>query len=166
MKMGRAGTIAGAAMLGLTLLASAEEPQPAARGGAGREGWQERRGARLAEYLGLDAQQKAALMQLQQQHREETKPLWQEGQDLRRRLREATEAEKPDPLAVGEATLALKVHHERMKAGRAAFEQRIVALLTPEQKQRYEAFKAARQFDRGRRDRGGRFGTAGRKGES
>jgi len=155
MNMGRAGAYAGVALLGLALLARAEEPRP----GAGRDGGRpERRGARLAEYLGLDAQQEAAVEQLQKQHREQMKPAWEEGRQLRRKLREATEAEKPDAQAVGEATLALKAHHERMKADRTAFEQKITALLTPEQKQKFEALVAARGFER--QGRGGRWGQS------
>lgn len=155
MTIGRAGAAAGVAFLGLALLASAEdERRPGAGREGGREGWQERRAAHLAEYLGLDAQQQAAVRQLQVQQREAMKPLREEGGELRRKLREATEAEKPDAQAVGEATLALKAHRERIKGERAAFEQKLVALLTPEQKQKFEALKAARDIDRG--PRGGR----------
>jgi Spy/CpxP family protein refolding chaperone len=154
MNMGRAGAAAGVALLGLALLASAEERRPGAGREGDRQGRQESRSARLAEYLGLDAQQTAAVQQLQQQHREQMKPAWEEGRELRRKLREATEAEKPDAQAVGEATLALKAHHERMKADRAVFEQKLAALLTPEQKQKLDALKAARGFERHGRGRG------------
>lgn len=162
MRMGRAFAIAGSALLGCALVATAQESQPGKGAGVHRRGGPEQR-ARLAEYLGLDAQQKTAVQQLQLQHREEMKPLWQEGSELRRKLREATEADKPDAQAVGEATLALKAHHDRMKVQRTAFEQKLAALLTPEQKQKFEALKAAREF--GREHRGGRrAGPAGPSG--
>jgi Spy/CpxP family protein refolding chaperone len=151
MRMKRAAAAAAFAMLGFSLLASAQEPPGG--GERARRARPEHRGARLAEYLGLDAQQKAALQQLQQQHRDEMKPLWDEGRELRSKLRAATEAEKPDAQAVGEATLALKAHRERMKADRAAFEQKLEGLLTPDQKQKFEALKAARELDRGSRGR-------------
>jgi Spy/CpxP family protein refolding chaperone len=155
MTIGRAGAAAGVVLLGLALLASAEdERRPGAGREHGRQGWQEHRATHLAEYLGLDAQQQAAVRQLHEQQRETMKPLREEGGALRRKLREATEAEKPDAQAVGEATLALKAHRERIKAERTAFEQKLVALLTPEQKQKLEALKAARELDRG--PRGGR----------
>jgi Spy/CpxP family protein refolding chaperone len=156
MNMGRGGAAAGVALLGLALLASAEERRPGDGREGDRQGRQEQRGARLAEYLGLDAQQKTAVQQLQQQHRDQMKPAWEEGRELRRKLREATEAAKPDPQVVGEATLALKAHRERMKTDRAAFEQKLLALLTPEQKQKFEALKAARSFER--HGRAGRWG--------
>jgi Spy/CpxP family protein refolding chaperone len=148
MKMGRTFAVAVAAVLGLALAAAAQEPPPG-RGPEGRQDGRAGRGHRLVEYLGLDAQQQAAVQKLREQQRDEMKPLWAEGGELRRKLREATEAEKPDALAVGEATLALRAHRDKMKAQHAAFEQKLVALLTPEQKQKYEALKAARDFGRG-----------------
>lgn len=163
MSMGRAGAAAGIAVLGLSLLASAEEPRAEAGRDRPRHGWQGGRGERIAEYLGLDAQQRAAVTQLHAQQRDALKPLSEEGRELRRKLREATEAEKPDALAVGEATLALKAHRDRAKAERAAFEQKLTALLTPEQRQKYDALKAARDFGRGPRAR--RFGDARAKGQ-
>jgi Spy/CpxP family protein refolding chaperone len=148
MKMGRTFAVAGAAVLGLALTAAAQNP-PTGREAEGRRDGRDGRGHRLAEYLGLDAQQQAAVQKLREQQRDEMKPLWEEGGELRRKLREATEAEKPDALAVGEATLALKAHRDKMKAQHTAFEQKLVALFTPEQKQKYEALKAARDFGRG-----------------
>jgi Spy/CpxP family protein refolding chaperone len=146
--MGRTFAAAGAVLLGLALAAAAQEPPAGRDPGAGRWGMQKARGQRLAEYLGLDAQQKEAIRKLRQQQRDDMKPLLEEGRDLRSKLREATDAEKPDALAVGEATLALKAHREKMKAQREAFEQRLIAILTPEQKQKYEALKAVRGFGR------------------
>lgn len=165
MRTGRAFAVAGCALLGFTLVAAAQEPPAGDGAGRNRAGREERRGGRLAEYLGLDAQQKAAVQKLHQQQREEMKPLWEEGRELRRKLREATDADKPDALAVGEATLAVKAHHERVKAQRAAFDQKLAALLTPEQKQKYEALKAARAFGRDSRRGGRQARPAGPRGE-
>jgi Spy/CpxP family protein refolding chaperone len=152
MRMGRAAAAAAFVVLGVSVVAWAQTD--AAGGERARWARSDRRGARLAEYLGLDAQQKAALQQLQKQHRDEMKPSWEQGRELRRKLRAATDAEDPDPQAVGEATLALKAHRDRMKASRAEFEQKLESLLTPEQKQKLEALKAARSFDRGSRGPG------------
>jgi Spy/CpxP family protein refolding chaperone len=149
MRMGRTFAVAGAAVLGVALAAAAQEPSTGRGPDGARRGMREARGHRLADYLGLDAPQQAAVQNLRQQQRDEMKPLWDESRALRRKLREATEAEKPDALAVGEATLALKAHRDKVKAQHAAFEQKLVALFTPEQKQKYEALKAARDFGRG-----------------
>ena len=148
---------------GLSAVAAAGPQSPAREREWGGRGARDR-GHRLAEYLGLDEQQRASIQKLRQQQRDEMKPLLEEGRDLRKKLREATEAEKPDALAVGEATLAVKAHHDKVKAQRAAFEQKLVALFTPEQKQKYDALKAARELGRGgargpRRGRG--FGPGG-----
>jgi protein CpxP len=156
-KIGRAAVAAGCVVLGTALVAAAGQTGTATSTERPRN-WQGRRGTALAEYLGLDAQQKTAWRQLQQQHRDEMKPLRDEGRDLRQKLRVAVNAEKPDAQAVGEATLALKAHREKMKASRAAFEQKLAALLTPEQKQKLDALQAARQF--GRRGKRGRWGGA------
>lgn len=136
-------TLAGLA--GLALAAPAP-PEGAAgsRGPSGRPAL----GARLAEYLGLSEPQKASFREMHEQHRTEMEPLRAEGRELRRKLREATEAPSPDATAVGEATLALRAHHEKVKAQRTAFEQKLTAQLTPEQKQKWDALRAAREFGR------------------
>ena len=158
--------VAFCSVAGLSAVAAAgpQSPAPAREREWSRPRGAQERGHRLAEYLGLDEQQRASIQKLRQQQRDEMKPLFDEGRDLRKKLREATEAEKPDALAVGEATLAVKAHHDKVKAQRAAFEQKLVALFTPEQKQKYDALKAARELGRGgargpRRGRG--FGPGG-----
>ena len=115
------------------------------------------RGQRLADYLGLSDDQKATWKSLHEQHRTEMQPLMQEGKDLRDRLRTAMNASTPDPNAVGQATLAMKEHREKIKAAQQAFETRLVGTLNDDQKTRYEAFKAA---NHGGRRHGGFRGHA------
>jgi Spy/CpxP family protein refolding chaperone len=132
-----------------------DEPRAVRR--AGRAG---RGGAALAEYLGLTEQQKASWRALHEQRREQMKPILEEGQALRKRLREAVEAPSPDPTAVGEATLALKAHRRKMQAEREAFQAKLEGLLDPAQREKLQAFEAARRtLDTGRdRRRGSRPG--------
>jgi Spy/CpxP family protein refolding chaperone len=143
-------TLAGLAGLVLAAPAPPEGPEGTGAGSRGPKG-RPALGARTAEYLGLSEQQKASFREMQRQHRTEMEPLWAEGRELRRKLREATEAPSPDATAVGEAMLALRAHHEKVKAQRGAFEQKLVAQLTPEQKQKWEALRAARELGRGGR---------------
>jgi Spy/CpxP family protein refolding chaperone len=142
---------------GTALVAAAPD-----EGGRGHRGRGERHFGRLAEYLGLSEDQKATWKSLQEQHRTEMEPLWQEGRTLHEQLRKATDAAKPDAAAVGKATLALKQHREKVRASREAFEGQLASTLTDEQKTKFEAFKAAR--GEGRRGGHGRRGGPGRPG--
>jgi Spy/CpxP family protein refolding chaperone len=138
--------------LGLTpvMAVSAEAP---ADSGQTRGG--ERRLGRAADYLGLTADQQATWKSLFEQHKAEIEPLRQEGHQLHERLKAAMSAQNPDPTAVGEATLALKNHREKMKAAHTAFQTRLTSTLTPEQKTKFEALKAAHHAHRHRGWRGG-----------
>lgn len=145
MARGRGFTMAGAAawaLVGAAAVAGAEPPAPR----EGREAPRlERRVAALVEFLGLSDQQKQAWRGLQEQRREEMKPVHEEGRALRERLREALGAPSPDPAAVGEATLALQAHRRKAKEQNEAFRTRLEGLLSPEQKEKLAAFEAARR---------------------
>ena len=67
--------------------------------------------------------------------------------------------DNPDPAALGAAMLAVKQHKAKMKTSHDVFKAKLKASLTPEQRQKFEAFQAARQSGPGR---GGRHGFAGR----
>jgi Spy/CpxP family protein refolding chaperone len=126
--------------------------------------WQGRRGERLAEYLGLTPQQQEQWKALHQQQRERIKPLLEEGRTLRQKLHAALEAQQPDARAVGEATIALHAHRQKLRAQRESFEQQLSGILDPQQKQKLEAFQAARRtMGRGPGGRG--FGRPGRAGD-
>jgi Spy/CpxP family protein refolding chaperone len=114
---------------------------PPADGGPSGEGHLQR----VADHLGLTADQQAAWKSLFEQHKAETAPLRQEGRELHERLKAAVSTENPDPTAVGAATLALKEHRQKVKAAHSAFETRLTSTLTPEQKTKFEALKAAHQ---------------------
>src|SRR5713226_3652880 len=115
---------------------------------AGQSRGAEKHLGRAAEYLGLTADQQATWKSLFEQHKAEIQPLRQERLQLHDRLKAAVSAENPDPTAVGEATLALRKHREKMKAVHQAFETRLTGTLTPEQKTKFEALKAAHHAHR------------------
>jgi Spy/CpxP family protein refolding chaperone len=138
--------IVGTCILGGALSAAAILPataEPPAGTGLGRGG--ERHLQRIAEYVGLSADQQTAWKALFERHQAETVGFRQEGRELHQRLQAAVTAETPDPTAVGSATLALKEHRDKMKAAREAFDAQLTSTLTPEQKVKFEAFKAAHQ---------------------
>ncbi len=139
-------TIASVGILGVALGAAsilagvAQAQAPAGRGpGRGPEGHFQR----MADQLGLSEEQQATWKSLHEQHRADIQPLMQEGRELHQRLKATTQAENPDPAAVGAATLALKQHRERMKAANEAFQGQLASTLTPDQKAKFDAFKAS-----------------------
>ena len=138
------GTVASLAALAAAGPVAGDETRAGRRGGG--------RGVALAEYLGLTEQQKASWQALHEQQRQQMKPVLEEGRALREKLRAAIEAKEPDPRAVGEATLAMEAHRRQVRATREAFQSRLEDLLSPDQKQKLEAFEAARRSMGGGRD--------------
>ena len=149
--------ILGVALGAISILAGVALAQPPAGGGRGRGGAAHFQ--RMADYLGLSEEQQATWKTLNEQHRADIQPLVQEGHELHQRLKAATEAQNPDSTAIGAATLALKQHRERMKVATEAFQGQLAGTLTPDQKAKFDAFKASHKSGR----RGHRTGPAGRR---
>jgi Spy/CpxP family protein refolding chaperone len=146
----------GTAILGAALGAVPAAAQPAGQGP--REGRRGNRGQAVIEYLGLSAEQQQQWRALHEQHRGEMKPLLEEGRALRQRVRESLDANEPDVL-VGQAAKAAHAHRQQMQKEREAFEGQLKSLLDQEQKEKFEAFKAARRMGgKGRPGRGNRRG--------
>jgi Spy/CpxP family protein refolding chaperone len=97
----------------------------------------------MSDFLGLSEDQQTAWKSLQEQQKPQMVQLRQEGRDLHLKLKAATDAATPDPAAVGQATLAMKAHMQKVMAARQAFESQLEGLLNPDQKTKYDAFKAA-----------------------
>lgn len=144
----------GMAVVGAALGAVPATAQPEGEGR--RDG---RHGARaIVEYLDLTQEQQDSWKALREQHRDEMKAVREEGRELRQRLREALEADEPDAV-VGEAAKAAHAHRQMMKQARETFEGQLKSVLSPEQQEKYEAFKAARKAGRqGHGTRGPRRG--------
>jgi Spy/CpxP family protein refolding chaperone len=100
---------------------------------------------RMTEYLGLSAEQRDSMRALRKEHQKETEPLRAEGRELHEKLRSLLDQDNPDPSAVGTAMLAVKQHETKMKASHEAFEGKLKAQLTPQQQQKFDALKAARE---------------------
>jgi len=113
--------------------------------GGPRAAWRARGGQRLAQYLGLTDQQQAQWKTMRQQQREQMKPLLEEGRTLRRKLQQALGASQPDPQAVGQATIDLKAHREKVRAQRDQFRQQLAGILDPQQKQKLDALQQMRR---------------------
>jgi Spy/CpxP family protein refolding chaperone len=137
---------------GLGVAIAAQQGTPAEGRQLAGKGRLRRQG--VADYLGLTDQQRESWRTLREKQREEMKPLVQEGRELRARLQEMLKEDNPDPTAVGQATLALKAHRQKVRAQREADEQELKGLLSPEQQQKLQAFETARRTLRGRRSDG------------
>jgi Domain of Unknown Function (DUF1520). len=108
------------------------------------------RAAALAEYLQLTPEQITAAKQLHSDEAAAIKPLIQNAQDLRKQLGEAMKATSPDAAAIGKLTLALHSARDQVRTTHEASKAKFVALLTPEQKAKFDAMEAAGGFMRHR----------------
>ena len=111
--------------------------------------WRARGRDRLSQYLGLSEQQQAQWKTMREQQREQMKPLRDEGRALRQKLQQALGATQPDPQAVGQATIALSAHREKVRAQRDQFRQQLAGILDPQQKQKLDALRQMRRNRRG-----------------
>jgi Spy/CpxP family protein refolding chaperone len=137
-------TVLGAALCAASLGAQQRQHGPSERRGSG-EG--------VIEYLSLDEEQQEQWRALHAQHREDMKPLHEQGRILRQRVQESLEADEPEIL-VGEAAKAAHAHQKSVEASGVAFAAQLSSVLTPEQQEKFEAYKAARGSGRkGRQQR-------------
>lgn len=104
------------------------------------------RGAVLAEYLQPTPEQITAWKQLRSETAAAIKPLVQSAQDLRKQLGVAMSATSPDQAAIGKLTLALRSARDDVRSARSTSKAKFVATLTPDQKAKFDALEAARQF--------------------
>lgn len=148
---------AAVAALGLPLVAQTS--------GAGEDGDDRRHHGRhglhgrVTEFLDLTEQQKASVKQLKDEMRERVRPLREEQRAAREQLRTALEAANPDPAAVGRLVIAMEGKRDEMRAVHQEFQRDFAALLTPEQREKYDSLKETRSFFHERRGHRGHRGA-------
>lgn len=154
------GTLAASALV-LGTLAPVATAEPGFRGGRG--GRHQGFGMRGAmQKLELTEEQRAQFEEIARQHREAMKPVREQAKALRAQLREALDG-GADATRVGQLVLEQKALRDRMKADRRKLQESFVALLTPEQKARWEELRKGREERRQRmQERRGRGPAAGR----
>ena len=134
------------------------------RGAAGRV----HRLGRMAEYLELSDQQRESARQLFQSYAEKVRPMREGQRGVREQLRTALDAPNPDPAQVGRLMIQIHDAREQVRAARKEMDRSFAALLTPEQRTKYDALKDARdsfgprRFGRGHRHGGAEGGAYGR----
>ena len=113
---------------------------------------------RVAEYLGLTEEQQAVWKSLQEQHRAEMEPLRQEGRELHERLRRPPRPRTPIPRPSGRRPWPSSSTARRSRAAHEALTEKLTGTLTPEQKAKFDAFKASHRGGYGKRGmhKGGR----------
>lgn len=105
--------------------------------------------ARLKRVLALTDAQVTSIGALLKTHREAAFPL---SQDLRARsheLQNALEAPEPNPTAVGQLAISRHGLTKQLQALNVKLQSDIAAVLTPEQRQKFEEMKARRTARRG-----------------
>jgi Spy/CpxP family protein refolding chaperone len=147
-------TLIAVLMLTVTIAAFAAPPGPR---GDGPRGDGPQRGGRallppkaLADFLDLSESQQASLDALRDTLKSSVEPLREQQRANREALRAAVEA--GDAAKAGELSIALHNTRKQFKAARESFETSLVALLTPEQKAKWETYREI-AGSRGRRGR-------------
>jgi Spy/CpxP family protein refolding chaperone len=124
----------------LILIAAVAIAQPAARPGAV-----------LAKYLDLTPDQAAAWKQIHTDTAAVVQPLATTERATRKQIETALQAATPDPAAIGKLTITLHATRDQIRAAHEASKAKLVAVLTAEQKTKFEAFEAAAKFGRAAR---------------
>ena len=140
-----------AAVVALSSTLAFAAPHEGGKRGHGRQGGRGGHafGERFAQKLNLSDAQKQQIKDAQTSFRNENKAFFEQARDTRRQIREAREA--GDAARVEQLKATAKSQHARIKELRDEQKQRILALLTPEQRTQWEALKAERGGKRGRR---------------
>lgn len=111
------------------------------------QGPEERRGRQMPEaliaYLNLSETQVAALQENNQEMREEIRTIMQSARAKRDGVREELEQDNPNPTIVGQALVDAKETREAVKAKRAEFRAKALAILDADQQASLTALQEA-----------------------
>jgi protein CpxP len=147
MKSNKWLTMAAVAALSTTMAFAAPHGGKFGHGKHGKRGGEF--GARFAQELNLSEAQKQQIRDLQKQFRENNKALFQSSRATREQMFEARKA--GDTAKLEQLKAASATQREQMKQLRAAQRDRVLAILTPEQRAKFDALKAERDARRGER---------------
>jgi len=106
--------------------------------------------ARLKRFLALTDTQFTDVSALVKKHRQAGFPLRQDVRARNQELQKALETPEPNPNAVGQLVIARRGLNKQLRALNVKLRSDIAAVLTPEQKQKFEQLKALRGKRRGR----------------
>ena len=103
----------------------------------------------LARFLRLTPAQQETLKTLSQELEAKVKPIRDQQKALREQLEDQLDAASPNACTIGDTVLDIHENYEKIEAALKEFDTKFSAILTPEQKRRYEALKAAAKLLRG-----------------
>lgn len=93
----------------------------------------------IAATLGLSADQKVQWDSIHQQLQASVEPLHQQLMTAHQQLESLASASNPDATAVGKQFLAARAIEQQVKAAHEAAHQKLTALLTPDQKAKFDS---------------------------
>ncbi len=109
--------------------------------------------------LDLSESQKADIKRIMESRHEAMKSLHERFQADRDALRAAAEANSPDPAAVGAAYLRVQANGETMRAERMKTREEVRAILTNEQREKFDSMKENMKSRRGNKGGRGKLAT-------
>lgn len=98
----------------------------------------------LTEVLRLSEAQKTAWKEIQDEHRTQMQPLFEEGRKLHEEMRAALDEPSPEPAKVGALAITLQRHRKQVESARKSFEEKQAELLDSDQRKRLDALRAMR----------------------
>lgn len=105
--------------------------------------------ARLKHFLALTDTQVNDISALLKKHREAAFPLGQEVRARNHELQNALDTAEPNPNTVGQLVIARHALTKQLQALNVKLQSDIAAVLTPEQRQKFEQMKDRRKARRG-----------------
>jgi Spy/CpxP family protein refolding chaperone len=100
----------------------------------------------LADYLQLTDAQKSAWQSARSDFEATVKSLHDQEKSIHDQIEQALSSTSPDPTAIGKLVIQGKSIRDQIKAAHDALESKLESVLTADQKTKYAAFEAARDF--------------------
>ena len=103
----------------------------------------------LARFLKLTPAQQETLKTLAQELEGKVKPIRDQQKALKDQLQDQLDAASPNACTIGDTVLDIHENYEKIEAALKDFDTKFTAILTPEQKRKYDALKEAAKLLRG-----------------
>ena len=138
------------AVLSLSPVAAYAQPSPSPGAPPQERGmYKKERGMHKLDQLGLSPQQKEQVRALREQEKQKNGPLMAQAKDLRGQARAARES--GDQAKLQSVRSQMEALKPKLQQARADSEQKLYAILTPEQRTKFDQLKAERKEKRERR---------------
>jgi Spy/CpxP family protein refolding chaperone len=134
-KLAAIGSVALGALLSAGVAGAQDrEPRGPRPGGPGGPPPMER----MLDRLGLTDEQKAAVQAVHEKNQDTVRPLGDTARQAHEAFQKALDAESPDATKVGQLALGMKAAQKKFEAARKEEMDEIKAILTPEQRDKFE----------------------------